>query len=188
MNNDDPLAPFLVDDRLIVVTGASQGIARCLAENFARAGAHVALVSRRPDKLNEVRQAITARGDEAHVVVADISKLADIRSLAGAVRKLAQSNERRIVLVNNAGLGLTKAALEVDELDWETVFESQVKGTFFCSQQIGGLMLERGYGKIINMSSTWWKVWSREPVHLLWSSLFSFNGMSATAGERPLPL
>ena len=59
------------------------------------------------------------------------------------------------MLVNNAGLGFTKAALEVDERDWETVFEAQTKAAFFCSQQIGALMLERGYGKIINMSSTW---------------------------------
>ena len=150
---DDPLASFRLDDRLIVVTGASQGIGRHLAESFARAGAHVVLASRRADKLDEVQASIAARGGRADAVPTDVSRLADVAALAEAVRGLAQA--RRIVLVNNAGLGFTKAALDVDEGDWARIFEAQVKGTFFCAQRIGALMLERGYGKIINMSSTW---------------------------------
>jgi 2-deoxy-D-gluconate 3-dehydrogenase len=152
---DDPLASFRLDDRLIVVTGASQGIGRCLAESYAQTGAVVVLASRRADKLEEVRASIAAHGGRAEVVPTDVSRLGDVATLADAVGKLLQRDERRIVLVNNAGLGFTKAALEVDETDWERVFEAQVKGTFFCSQRIGALMLERGYGKIINMSSTW---------------------------------
>jgi 2-dehydro-3-deoxy-D-gluconate 5-dehydrogenase len=153
--NDDPLASFRLDDRLIVVTGASQGIGRYLAESYARAGALVVLASRRADKLAEVQGAIAARGGRAEVVPTDVSRLDDVATLADAVGKLVRRDERRIVLVNNAGLGFTKAALEVDEGDWERVFEAQVKGTFFCSQRIGALMLDLGYGKIINMSSTW---------------------------------
>ena len=153
--NDDPLASFRLDDRLIVVTGASQGIGRYLAESYARAGAVVVLASRRADKLEEVRASITGRGGRAEVVPMDVSRVDQVGALADAVRKLAQEADRRIVLVNNAGLGFTKPALEVDEGDWERVFEAQVKGTFFCAQRIGALMLARGYGKIINMSSTW---------------------------------
>jgi 2-deoxy-D-gluconate 3-dehydrogenase len=152
---DDPLASFRLDDRLIVVTGASRGIGRYLAEGYARAGALVVLASRRADKLAEVQGSIAAHGGRAEVVPADVSRLDDVAALADAVGKLLRRDERRIVLVNNAGLGFTKAALEVDEADWERVFEAQVKGTFFCAQRIGALMLERGYGKIINMSSTW---------------------------------
>jgi NAD(P)-dependent dehydrogenase (short-subunit alcohol dehydrogenase family) len=153
--HDDPLASFRLDDRLVVVTGASQGIGRCLAEGYARAGAHVVLASRRKDKLEEVRAAIAARGGKAEVVPTDVSRLDDVAALADAVGGFAQRDRRHIVLVNNAGLGFTKPALEVDEGDWERVFEAQVKGTFFCAQRIGALMLARGYGKIINMSSTW---------------------------------
>src|ERR1051326_4471275 len=151
----DPLGAFRLDDRLIVVTGASQGIGRHLAEAFASAGATVVLASRRKDKLEEGRAAIAARGGKAEAVPTDVSRLADVAALADAVRELAQPDRRHIVLVNNAGLGFTKPALDVDERDWERVFEAQVKGTFFCAQRIGALMLARGYGKIINMSSTW---------------------------------
>jgi len=152
---DDPLASFRLDDRLIVVTGASEGIGRNFAESFARAGACIVLASRRREKLEEVRRAIMDRGGNAEIVITDVRQLDDIRALAGAVRRLVQGDSRKLVLVNNAGFGFTKPAVEVTEEDWHTAFETHAKGAFFCSQQIGALMLERGYGKIINMSSTW---------------------------------
>jgi NAD(P)-dependent dehydrogenase (short-subunit alcohol dehydrogenase family) len=158
MNNialDDPLASFRLDDRLVVVTGASEGIGRVFAESFARAGASLVLVSRRPEKLEEVRRAIADHGGDATAVPADVREIATIRAVAETVRRLMQGDKRKLVLVNNAGFGFTKPALEVTEQDWNTLFETHAKGAFFCSQQIGSLMIERGYGKIINMSSTW---------------------------------
>jgi len=155
MPHPDPLATFRLDDRLIVVTGASEGIGRFFAVEFAHAGAHIVLASRHRDKLDEVRRTIGAFGGQAEVVPTDVSRLGDIRALADEVRRLAKSSERQLVLVNNAGFGFTKAALDVTEEQWDSLFDVHAKATFFCSQQIGRLMLERGYGKIINMSSTW---------------------------------
>lgn len=152
---DNPLTSFRLDDHLIVITGPSEGIGRAFAENFARAGASVVLASRRREKLDEVQRAIAARGGNAEIVSTDVRQVSEIRALAEAVRRLTQGDNRKIVLVNNAGLGFTKPAVEVTEQDWNTLFETHAKGTFFCSQQIGALMIERGYGKIINMSSTW---------------------------------
>jgi len=149
----DPLASFRLDDRLIVVTGASEGIGRAFAECFARAGAFVVLASRRADKLESVRQGIVASGGRAEVVPTDVTRLEDIGNLAAAVGRLAQ--DRRLVLVNNAGFGFTKAALETGEAEWDVLFDTHVRGTFFCSQKIGALMLERSYGKIVNLSSSW---------------------------------
>ena len=146
---DDPLTLFRLDDRLIVVTGSSEGIGRAFAESFARAGASVVLVSRRREKLEEVRRAIVARGGNAEIVPTDVRQVSEIRALAEAVRRLTQGDNRKIVLVNNAGLRFTKPAAEVTEQDWDTLFETHAKGVFFCSQQIGALMIERGYGKII---------------------------------------
>jgi len=146
----DPLASFRLDDRLIVVTGASEGIGRAFAECFAKAGAQLVLASRRKEKLDEVRRAI---GGNAEVVVTDVTKLDDIARLATDVGRLAK--DRKLVLVNNAGFGHTKAALEVSEEEWDRLHDTHVKGTFFCCQKIGALMLERGYGKIVNLSSSW---------------------------------
>ena len=146
----DPLASFRLDDRLIVVTGASEGIGRAFAECFAKAGAQLVLASRRKDKLDEVRRAI---GGNAEVVPTDVTKLADIARLADATAKLAK--DRKLVLVNNAGFGHTKAALDVTEEEWDRLHDTHVKGTFFCCQRIAPLMLERGYGKIVNLSSSW---------------------------------
>ena len=151
----DPLASFRLDDRLIVVTGASEGIGRAFAECFARAGALVVLASRRKDKLELVRQAIAASGGRAEVVPADVSRLDDIRNLADTVGRLAKESDRRLVLVNNAGFGFTRAVLEISEEDWDRLFDTHVRGTFFCSQKIGAMMIERGYGKIVNLSSAW---------------------------------
>ena len=149
----DPLASFRLDDRLIVVTGASEGIGRAFAECFARCGAHVVLASRRKDKLEEVRREIAASGGKAEVVATDVTRLSDIAGLAGEVAKLAR--DRRLVLVNNAGFGFTKPALETSEQDWDRLHDTHVKGTFFCCRSIAPLMLERGYGKIVNLSSSW---------------------------------
>jgi NAD(P)-dependent dehydrogenase (short-subunit alcohol dehydrogenase family) len=146
----DPLASFRLDDRLIVVTGASEGIGRAFAECFAKAGARVVLASRQKAKLEEVRQAI---GGNAEVVPTDVMRLSDIARLADAVAALAK--DRKLVLVNNAGFGHTKAALEVTEDEWDRLHDTHVKGTFFCCQKIAPLMLERGYGKIVNLSSSW---------------------------------
>ncbi len=150
----NPLDSFRLDDRLIVITGASEGIGRAFAEAFSKCGARVVLVARRQHKLEEIARAIINAGGRAEVIPADIMNLSDIQSLADSVANLIESNER-IVLVNNAGLGFSKMALEVTEADWDGQIDLHVKGTFFCSQRIGALMLERGYGKIINMSSAW---------------------------------
>lgn len=149
----DPLASFRLDDRLIVVTGASEGIGRAFAECFAKAGAQLVLASRQKDKLEQVRAGIAASGGRAEVVVADVTRLDDIGKLAAAVGRLAQ--DRKLVLVNNAGFGFTKPALDVTEQDWDKLYDTHLKGTFFCCQKIGALMLERGYGKIVNLSSAW---------------------------------
>lgn len=148
------LPSFRLDGRFAVITGASQGIGRTLALAYARAGAEVAVASRNAEKLAEVKQAIEAAGGKAHVIAADLSRMEEIRALADGVSKLA-SRAAGLVLVNCAGFGFTKAALEISEAEWDRILDVHAKGTFFCCQEIGRLMIARGYGKIINLSSTW---------------------------------
>lgn len=113
------------------------------------------LVSRRREILLDVQKEIETMGGKAHVVCADLTRLDDIRSLAEEVAKLIRGTQGKLVLVNNAGFAFTKPALEVTEDDWDRVLDLHAKGTFFCSQEIGRLMIDRHYGKIINLSSTW---------------------------------
>lgn len=149
------LPSFRLDDRLAIITGASQGIGRALALAYSRAGAEIVLVSRNRARLLEVEHLITMSGGTSHVITADVSQRDDIHLLAASVSALVKERDVSLILVNNAGGAFTKAAFEVTEEDWDRVFDLHAKGTFFCSQSLARLMIERKYGKIINMSSTW---------------------------------
>jgi NAD(P)-dependent dehydrogenase (short-subunit alcohol dehydrogenase family) len=149
------LPSFRLDGRLAIVTGASQGIGRAFALAYSRAGAEVVLVSRGREKLLEAQSAVESAGGRAHVICADVGKLEDIHRLEQGVLKLVEGRDCGLVLVNSAGFGFTKSALEVTEEDWDRVLDTHAKGTFFCCQAFGRRMIERGYGKIINLSSTW---------------------------------
>jgi len=154
------LPSFRLDGRLAVITGASEGIGRAFAFAYSRSGAEVVLVSRTHEKLLEVQRSVETAGGRAHVVTADVSKVDDIRSIEQEVSQLINSSSDKgrdlaLVLVNCAGFGFTKSALETTEEDWDRILDVHAKGTFFCCQCLGRLMIERGYGKIINLSSTW---------------------------------
>jgi len=157
----DALPSFRLDGRLAVITGASDGIGRAFALAYGRSGAEVVLVSRTREKLLEVQRSIESAGGKAHVIRADVGKVDDIRSVGREVSVILNDSSRdkgrnlALVLVNCAGFGFTKPALDITEEDWDKVLDVHAKGTFFCCQSMGPLMIERGYGKIINLSSTW---------------------------------
>ena len=157
---DDALPSFRLDGRLAVITGASDGIGRAFALAYSRSGAEVVLVSRTREKLLEVQRSVEVAGGRAHIVRADVSKIEDIRSIQQEVSRLIDSSKDKgrdfaLVLVNCAGFGFTKPALDITEEDWDRILDVHAKGTFFCCQCMGRLMIDRGYGKIINLSSTW---------------------------------
>ena len=157
----DALPSFRLDGRLAVITGASDGIGRAFALAYGRSGAEVVLVSRTREKLLEVQRSIESAGGKAHVIRADVGKVDDIRSVGREVSVILNDSSRdkgrnlALVLVNCAGFGFTKPALDITEEDWDKVLDVHAKGTFFCCQSMAPLMIERGYGKIINLSSTW---------------------------------
>jgi NAD(P)-dependent dehydrogenase (short-subunit alcohol dehydrogenase family) len=158
--NPDELPSFRLDGRLAVITGASDGIGRAFSLAYARSGAEVVLVSRTREKLMEVQRSVESAGGRAHVVQADVGKIEETQSIGQQVTKLINSSKDKgkdlaLVLVNCAGFGFTKPALDITEEDWDQILDVHAKGTFFCCQSMGRLMIERGYGKIINLSSTW---------------------------------
>jgi NAD(P)-dependent dehydrogenase (short-subunit alcohol dehydrogenase family) len=156
----DALPSFRLDGRLAVITGASDGIGRAFALAYSRSGAEVVLVSRTREKLLDVQRSVEAAGGRANVVPADVGKIDDIRSVEQEVSRIIHSSKDKgrdlaLVLVNCAGFGFTKPALDITEEDWDKILDVHAKGTFFCCQSLGRLMIEQGYGKIINLSSTW---------------------------------
>ena len=149
------LPEFDLDGRLVIVTGASDGIGKAFALSFSRAGAEVVLISRSREKLSQTQQLIANAGGIGHVISADLSSVDQVLALPKRVEEILDGRQPKLVLINNAGFGFTKPAIEVTESDWDKLLDLQLKGTFFVCQAFGKMMIERGYGKIVNLSSTW---------------------------------
>lgn len=141
------------DDKNVIVTGASTGIGRATAIEFARCGAKVVVnYFHSPQAAKEVVDTITSEGGEAIDIRADVSKATEVKSL---IEQSVEFFGNRIdVLVNNAG-GLLerKAIMEVDESLWDECFDLNVKSVFLCCQAVVPVMKKQGSGKIVNVSS-----------------------------------
>lgn len=141
---------FNLDNKIVVVTGASKGIGAGISKQLAIAGATVMLCARNTEQLNELKNEIEKESGVAYVFQLDISSVSQINE----VFNLIYDQFGRIdILINNAGLGNNHAAIDVKEADWDEMMNVNLKGLFFCSQQAGKYMIKNGYGRIINMSS-----------------------------------
>ena len=141
---------FDLDGRVALVTGASRGIGRDLALAVAHAGASVAVAARTVDDLRSLAAEIEAEGGSAHPVALDLRSLASIeRAVAETVARFGRID----ILVNNAGLGTNHDALDATEEEWDELMDVNLKGLFFACQAAGRRMVERRYGRIVNMSS-----------------------------------
>ena len=149
MNNHNDR--FDLIGRVSVVMGASEGIGRAIALGLAEAGSSVIVCSRREEKLKEVKAEIENLGSRSEVFVLDVCNLSYIKGL----KDFILSNFGKVdILINNAGFVVTKPAWDITENEYDRMFEINFKGLFFCCQIIGSIMREQGYGKIINLSST----------------------------------
>ncbi len=146
----DEYPSFSLSGQVAVVTGASKGIGYGLAKALAHAGAKVAVMARDMAALERLADEIRAEGGEALPVALDVSQVPQI---APAMERVRDHFGRLDILVNNAGLGFNHPATEVTEADWDQMMDVNLKGLFFCCQAAGKIMLEQGYGRIINMSS-----------------------------------
>ena len=140
-----------LEGRTAFVTGASEGIGRGLALGLAKAGADLILGSRRPQLLEAVATEIRETGHRAEVVDLDVTRL---ESIEAAKSSVLETFGRLDILVNNAAVSINRSAWDITEEEWVAVMDTGPKGVFFCSQILGSLMRDRGYGKIINLSST----------------------------------
>jgi NAD(P)-dependent dehydrogenase (short-subunit alcohol dehydrogenase family) len=144
------LPEFSLSDRIAFVTGAGRGLGRAGALALARAGAHVALVSRTRSQLDETAAAVEALGRKALVAVADIRSAAEIEA---AVRTVVEGFGRIDILFNNAGTNVRKPVVEMTDEDWHTIVDTNVKGIFLVARAVARRMIAQKSGCIINMSS-----------------------------------
>ena len=144
---------FGLQDKIAIVTGASQGIGRAIAMGLAQAGAHIVLAKHpegRQDEVRQVKRDIEALGRKALIVLTDVSDVSQVRSM------IAQAKEefKRIdILVNNAGWTGNSLALDTTEDEYDRTMASSLKSVFFACQAAARVMIPQGGGKIINIGS-----------------------------------
>lgn len=137
--------------QLVLVTGASSGLGQHFARVLARAGARVVLAGRRLESLESFADQMRAEGAEAFAVSMDVSNASSIRSgFDQMIHKLGVPD----VIVNNAGVTFTHAALEQSEHDWDQVINTNLKGAWMVATEAGRRLVEAGKsGSIVNIAS-----------------------------------
>ena len=141
---------FALDGRVAIVTGASRGLGEEMAEGLAEAGAALMICARREQWLTPTIERFAARGFRVEGLVADVSKQSDVQAV---VDRTIEIYGRLDILVNNAGItwGARPEDMALDK--WQKVIDVNLTGAFLFAQAAGRAMLERGYGRIINIAS-----------------------------------
>ncbi len=134
-----------------MVTGAGRGIGRATATRFAREGARVCLADVEPNGPTEAARSLVDGGMDAFAILMDVTSRTDVE---GAVGETVQRYGRLDILVNNAGVTRDNLSHKMTDEDWRTVLNVHLTGTFLCSRAAQRHMVERGYGRIVNVSST----------------------------------
>ena len=144
----DPL--FDLSGKVALVTGTSRGLGQYFARALARAGADVAITSRDKQTLSAFADEICAIGRKSFSAALDVR---DYNSIQDAIASIEEHFGRIDILVNNAGCNVRKPALEVAWEDWNLVLDTNLRGAFFVAQAVARGMIQRGYGRIINIGS-----------------------------------
>lgn len=160
-------ALFDLTGQVAIVTGTSRGLGQYFARALARAGADLVLTSRRRDSLHEFEQEIRSLGRRSLAIELDVR---DKDSIAQMARAAETAFGQIHILVNNAGCNVRRPALDVTWDDWNTVLDTNLRGSFFVAQAVARGMVAHGYGRIINIGSV--------------TSVFGFAGLGPYCASR----
>ena len=141
---------FSLAGQVALVSGSSRGIGHDLVIALADAGATVAAAARSADDVTELVAEVAERGGRAFALELDVT---DGESIQRAVEQVGSEHGKIDILINNAGLGANHDAVDVTEADWDEMMNVNLKGLFFLTQAVGRSMVERGYGRIVSLSS-----------------------------------
>jgi len=145
-----PDSLFDLSGNVALITGTSRGLGQYFARALARAGADLAITSRDSSTLAGFQREIECLGRKAFPVALDVRDHASIEQAVAAI----EAHYGKIdILVNNAGCNIRKPALDVSWDDWNTILDTNLRGSFFVAQAVARGMIQREYGRIINIGS-----------------------------------
>lgn len=138
--------------QVALITGASRGIGLAMAEIFASAGAHLALVARTRETLEELAARLHA-GDASSRALALVADVANENQVDQALRQTLTEFGRVDILINNAGLISLGSSLQMELAEWERIIGANLTGAFLCSRAVVPVMERQKSGRIINIAS-----------------------------------
>ncbi len=136
--------------RGVVVTGGGRGIGRAVARRLAENGAAVVVTARSTDQIESVAEELRADGLQAHAVRCDVADEASVEAMAAAaIERLGTVD----ILINNAGIATSNPVKRLQLDDWNQIMAINATGTFLCTRAFLPGMLDRSWGRIINVAS-----------------------------------
>jgi gluconate 5-dehydrogenase len=141
---------FDLSGRVAIVTGTSRGLGQAFARALARAGANLVITSRDRASLAAFEAEVSALGRRVVSLELDVRDQASIQQMVASAEEAFGHLD---ILVNNAGCNIRKPALDVTWNDWNTILDTNLRGSFFVAQAVARRMIPRGYGRIINIGS-----------------------------------
>ncbi|MBN1263897.1 MAG: SDR family oxidoreductase [Anaerolineales bacterium] len=140
-----------IKGRVAIVTGGGSGIGRAVVQRFSRDGAIPVVADVNLEAAEKVAARIREEGGQALAVEVDVSDKARVESM---VEKTINAFNRIDILINNAGVaGPNCPVVEIEEADWDRTMDINLKSVFLCSQAVIPVMVERGWGRIVSLSS-----------------------------------
>ncbi|GGN52308.1 MULTISPECIES: 3-oxoacyl-ACP reductase FabG [Oceanobacillus] len=139
------------DGRTAFITGGSRGIGKGIAQRFAEEGAKVGIIDINEAALSETMRELEEQGYEVFSKVVDVVNADEVEA---AMKEFVTSFGSLDILVNNAGIIRDNLLFKMTDSDWEQVMDVHLKGTFYASRAAQKYMVDKKYGRIINVSST----------------------------------